>query len=82
MRIFFTLKRRSEIFLTILAIIRLFSGGGGEKSIFDFRNDFARPFASARISATTFKRRVALIGLEPRIKGIKTEGYSQKYDVA
>lgn len=56
--------------------------GGGEKSIFDFRNDFARPFASARISATTFKRRVALIGLEPRIKGIKTERYSQKYDVA
>lgn len=82
MRIFFTLKRRSEIFLPIFAIIRLFSGGGGEKSIFDFRNDFARPFASARISATTFKRRVALIGLEPRIKEIKTEGYSQKYDVA
>lgn len=79
---FFTLKRRSEIFSTIFAIIRLFSGEGGEKSIFDFRNDFARPFACARISATTFKRRVALIGLEPRIKGIKTERYSQKYDVA
>lgn len=78
---FFTLKRRSGIFSTILAIIRLFSGGG-EKSIFDFRNDFARPFASTRISATTFKRRVAIIGLEPRIKEIKTEGYSQKYGVA
>ena len=78
---FFTLKRRSGIFSTILAIIRLFSGGG-EKSISDFRNDFAGHFASARISATTFKRRVALIGLEPRIKGIKTERYSQKYGVA
>lgn len=82
MRIFFHIKTTIWNFLTILAIIRLFSGGGGEKSIFDFRNDFARHFASARISATTFKRRVALIGLEPRIKGIKTERYSQKYGVA
>lgn len=78
---FFTLKRRSEIFLPIFAKIQLLAGKK-EKSIFDFLNDFARHFASARISATTFKRRVALIGLEPRIKGIKTERYSQKYGVA
>lgn len=67
---FFTLKRRSEIFQTNFAKIQLLSGGGKKrkKSIFDFRNDFARPFASAQSSATTFKMRVAFIGLEPRIK--------------